>query len=215
VLPREIFYSGYVDERMLVPMLVIFALALPERTVRQGRVIAMTALVLFSVRIAEISVGWRQQAHMVERELAALDHIPRGSRIAAFAVYGNAVFLAPLNRLSHLPNFAILRKEAFTNTQWDVPNGQMMRPVYNRAWGFNGSGSSTMNSGQPNDRWPTLAKRIDSLPRGRFDFVWVFDRAIDRPWLRLVFRGPHGRLYRIRPEPARCEGCPRRPLARF
>jgi hypothetical protein len=205
-LPRVIMSSGYADQRVLGVVILLFPLALPEASRRQGRALAMIALALFGVRLAEVGIGWRVRGAALEQELAVLAQVPKGSRIAAFAVYSNAGLRAPFSGLDHLANFAIVRREAFVNTQWDFAGGQLMRPIYNRGRGYNDITSVHINSGRPRDGAPLLAQRVDGLPRDRFDFVWVFEQAIERPWLRLVAKGPQGRLYRVMAPPADGQG---------
>jgi hypothetical protein len=201
-LPRLLMTSGYADQRVLAVAILLFALALPEATPRQGRVLALIGLALFGLRLAEIGAGWRVRGPAMEQELAALAKVPMGARIAVFAPYSDGGLATPLHGLDHLANLAIVRREAFVNTQWDFPTGQLLRPMYNRGRGYNDITSVHISSGRAGDGAATLDARVDGLPRDRFDFVWVFRQDISRPWLDLVYRGPEGRLYRVMPTPS-------------
>jgi hypothetical protein len=145
---------------------------------------------------------------VLERELVALEQVPVGSRIAAFSIPSNTSYylaldaldeyFVPLHGRDHLANFAIVRREAFTNTQWDIPTGQLMRPIYLAGSSYNDWMSVRVRSNRTINV-PALDERVDALPRDRFDFVWSFEGPVNRPWLRLVYTGPRGRLYRILP----------------
>jgi len=77
------------------------------------------------------------------------------------------------------------------------PGSQIVRPIYNLGHGFNDRLSVLVSRPR---RWcfgETLETRLATLPRDRFDFVWMFGEQAQRPWLALVFEGPQGRLYRI------------------
>jgi hypothetical protein len=207
-LPWVALSSYYVDQRVLAMAFVLFALALPEAGPRQGRAIAAIAIAMFGLRVAEISIGWLQRGRVLDQELAALEKVPMGARIAAFSTPSNTshridiraprAFFRPLHGYDHLANLAIVRREAFANTQWDIATGQLMRPIHVPGSDYNNRASLTVRGGY-NIALPTLDERVDALPRDRFDFVWSFEGPVNRPWLRLVYTGPRGRLYRILP----------------
>jgi hypothetical protein len=195
-LPTSMLSSFYVDQRLLAVALVLIVLALPETNRRQGRTIAVIALALFGARLAEISIGWTQRGQVLQAELKALDYVPRGGRIAVASLASVCPYYV-LHGFDHLANFAIVRNEAFVNTQWDVAGQQLMRPIYNRDHGYNDNESGRFGTPRGRCYGQPLNTLIEDLPRDRFDFLWSFDAPIDRPWLKLVFKGTHGRLYRI------------------
>ncbi|MFN2473016.1 MAG: hypothetical protein ABR588_03725 [Sphingomicrobium sp.] len=134
------------------------------------------------------------------RDLAALAHVPAGSRIAAFAPETICAEW-PFSGHDHLASLAIGRRSAFVNTQWDIPGASWMRPIYNRGRGYNDETSTKLASSRfPACYGPKLIDRLDHLPRDRFDYVWTFDEPVSvsrYPWLRPRSSGPSGTLYAI------------------
>ena len=197
IMPYALFGSYFADQRLLPVVGMAFFLALPESDMRMGRRLAMVALALFGVRIGEISLGWWQRGQVMQAELVALEQIPHGSRVASVARLSNCDG-GVLHGFDHLANFVITRRDGFANTQWDVAGAQLVRPVYNRAYGYNDNNSSQLGSKAHRTCYGLpLDEIVDNLPRERFDFVWTFDAPVARPWLAPVFVGQHGRLYRI------------------
>ena len=71
-----------------------------------------------------------------DRELAALDHVPRGARLVSFVgrqlrrALGDDPAAAP-------PGLAIVRRDAFSNDQWSMAGAQLLtRPLSSRGWRF-------------------------------------------------------------------------------
>ena len=196
VMPSYLFSSYFADIRVLSAVGILFFLALPAIEGRKAQLVAALALALFGLRLTEISMGWVRRGAAMEAELAALVHVPRGARIAALSTEGHCDSFV-LRGYEHLASYAITRRDAFVNTQWDDPGSQIVRPVYNLGHGFNDRLSVLVSRPR---RWcfgETLETRLATLPRDRFDFVWMFGEQAQRPWLALVFEGPQGRLYRI------------------
>jgi hypothetical protein len=158
--------------------------------------LALFAIALFFVRMGAMTIGWHERGQAAEADLLALDHVTRGSRIAAFAPPTYCMSWQ-MRGFEHLPSLAIIRREAFVNTQWDTLGAQLMRPIYNDGRGFN-EGSSAALGGVGKCTGPTFATKLQTLPRERFDYVWAFHAPVAQvPWLRLVFAGPDGRLYAV------------------
>lgn|GEM_PF-477164 len=198
-LPFSILGTFFVDVRLLPVVGIAFFLALPEADRRRGHVLALAALALFGTRVAEISYGWFQRGQEMQIELLALEQIPRGSRVVSISRWSNCNRNV-LHGFDHVANFVITRRDGFANTQWDVAGAQLMRPLYNKGRGYNDADSGQLkDTAKRSCNGRPLGEIVDGIPRDRFDFVWSFDAPVSRPWLRQVFAGPHGRLYRIEP----------------
>jgi len=195
-LPVSLFNSAYADRRLLPALLICAVLAVSAPNRRTANLTAIIALSLFTVRLAEVGIGWWQRGSELNAELAALDFVPIGSRIAAFSTL-SACQSYPLHGYDALGNFAIVRRQAFINAQWDQPGSQITRPIYNRGQDFNGNGSLFITNPEKDCFGRDLDEALTSLPQSRFDFVWLFNRTTSRPWLQPVFTGPHSTLYRI------------------
>ena len=201
-MPRAVLGSYFADQRLLPAFGIMLVLALPAPGRRAAMRLAVVALALFGVRMAEMSLGWWQRGRLLQAELVAMDHVPRGARVAAMARMSGCAG-GVLSGHDHLADYVITRRDGFANTQWDVAGAQLVRPIYNRGRGYNHDGSVFIgDSRYPRCYGRPLDEMVDGLPRDRFDFVWTFDAPVVRPWLEPVFKGPHGRLYRVLAPPA-------------
>jgi hypothetical protein len=195
ILPQWLFESYYADARLLPVFCIVFFLGLGAPVGRSAGLVAMLGLALFGVRLAATTIGWRSRGSNAVADLRVLDKVPRGARIA---VLRSKSFCGPwvLSGLDHLASLAIIRREAFVNTQWDVAGAQLMRPIYNLGYGFNSSESGLVNS-QAKDCGDPLATVLAGVPRDRFDYVWAIGSEPQVPWLKPIAAGPDGHLYRI------------------
>lgn len=198
VLPKVVFGSFYADGRLLPVFAIVLFVGLGTPAGRVGTIVALLGVGIFAARLAMTTVGWQQRGSAAVADLEALDSVPRGSRIAVMSS-PTACEDWHLKGFDHLASLAIVRREAFVNTQWDIAGSQLLRPLYNRGRGFNDAISTRMAGKRSACDGTPLPQMLAGLPRDRFDYVWVFDDAADAPWLRPVFAGPHGRLYRIEP----------------
>jgi hypothetical protein len=80
------------------------------------------------------------------------------------------------NRMEHLGGMAMVRRQAFSNDQWDVTGAQLMTIVKRDAPAL-AVDPSQLVLGAPcaieNSR--TLDSSLASLPRAAFDYVWLID----------------------------------------
>ena len=99
----------------------------------------------------------------------------------------------------HAPSLAIVRRQAFVNSQWDSAGANPMRPIYNDGRGYNAVPSNLIGGPRRACEGRPLEEMLARLPRDRFDYVWMFEAAApaDAGWLAPVARGPSGRLYRV------------------
>ena len=73
-----------------------------------------------------------------------------------------------------MDSLAIVRRDAFTNGQWDVPGAQLLAPLGARGTRFNADPSQLVRRPDcPSDLRPVLAQRIAAFPRDRFGYVWT------------------------------------------
>src|SRR3546814_13430794 len=64
-----------------------------------------------------------------DRNLAALDHVPRAARVVSF-VGRTCPEYWKTSRLEHLPALAIVRRHAFSNDQWTMAGAQLLSVDY-------------------------------------------------------------------------------------
>jgi hypothetical protein len=199
-LPSTVLSSYFADVRLFAPLMMVALLGVYGGSARINRVLVVLALLWFSVRIAETTIGWTQRGHELSVDLAALDQVPMGARIATLG-HSSECGVWPLAGRGHAPSLAIPRRNAFVNTEWDIPGQHLMRPIYNSGIGFNDSRSAELFN--PAYGCPGLRVRtfLRYLPRDRFDYVWIWEAeapATALSWLTPVYTGPTSRLYRIR-----------------
>jgi hypothetical protein len=200
LLPTTVLSSYFADVRLFAPMFMIAFLAVRELPPRFGRHLAFAGAVLFLLRVGETTIGWIQRGNELTVDLAALDNVPMGARIAVLA-HSSECGVWPLAGRNHVPSLAIPRRHAFVNTQWDIPGQHLMRPIYNDGIGFNDSESAELFN--PAFGCPGLRVRtfLRYLPRDRFDYVWIWEAEVPpaaQSWLKPVYTGPTSRLYAIR-----------------
>jgi hypothetical protein len=199
--------SGYYVDTRLVSVLCIVALVAVrfEGNARTAGMVAAFAVALFAVRIGVTAHGWAERSKSLNAELGALQYIPRGARIANIAPERSCFNAWYNDSLKGVPSLAIVRRDAFVSSYWDIPGQQIMAPIYNPGTPYNGDLSFSPRgktrppgkvcSGVDFDQW------LLNLPRDRFDFLWVFQADLPEPapqWLELKYAGPNGRLYAIR-----------------
>lgn len=199
-MPQVLLGSEYADLRLLPAIFVLMLLAVRRVPAWLGKTAAVVGLAVFVARLLLLSLDWHGRAALAEQELAVLNGVPNGARIASFAT-DSVCGPWPMTGYDHLPSMAIVRRRAFVNSEWDLPTAIPTRPLYNRGRGYNDASSTVI--GDPafvHCNGPSIGERLDHLPQDRFDYVWTFSAPIASeryPWLREEARGPSGVLYRI------------------
>jgi hypothetical protein len=198
-IPTALMGGYYADLRLLPVAWIAGLSACRLADVPKWRnALAAVAVVLFALRIAVTANAWDERGDSLRADLEAIDRLPRGARIFALTPDRNCQSW-PNNGLSHLPSLAIVRRDAYVNTEWDIPGQQLMRPIYARDLDFDVWASVTPRGTDCTGR--DGAEVLASLPRDKFDYVWIFAvplPATGRGWLEPIFQGPRGTLYAVR-----------------
>jgi hypothetical protein len=165
--------------------------------------LALAAAVLFAFRMIAQTASYTHYDASYRRELAALDHVPKGVRLLTLVG-------SPCNdpwkrsRLNHLAGLALVRKSAFANDQWQLAAAPLLTVRRPDAIGFTNDPSQFVTPAQcpgiPKLR--TIATALAAFPRGAFDYVWLIDPPRFDPGrldgLAPVWRRPGGSaLYRV------------------
>lgn len=179
LFPYQLFGSAYADTRIWPVAIATALLAIhtgPEGAKLAAR-IAIAALALFAVRIAATTAGFAAYDREIGRHLAALDEIEPGSRVALLVRWPcEQPWRA--HRLQHIGSMAIIRRDAFTNSQWNVPGAQLLTPLGGEGTPFNADPSQFVGDRScPADLRPLFYERVAAIPRDRFDYVWAIDFA--------------------------------------
>jgi hypothetical protein len=176
VLPYQLLGSAYADARLWPVVYIVALLAIrPAETANAGLsgALAASAALVFAVRIAATTIGFQSYDQAFARHLAAFDTVPRGARVAVFTQFTcSPPWRRP--RLEHLDGIAMLRRDLFTNGQWDVPGAQSLVAKGALGTPYNADPSQLVRTRACHrDLRPVLLNRIKGFPRDRFDYVWV------------------------------------------
>lgn len=202
-LPARVFGSFYADMRLVPYTLIVALLALsaPKLSLVFKRIMFVGALAFLSVRITATSLDFVDKDRLVQANLPALDAIPRGARVVNFAVE-QCGFQWRINPLRHLGGFAIARRSAFTNDQWEVAGANALTVHYPDGEPFVRDPSQSVVIEECADSGlPTLAQALDRLPAGAFTHVWIHGTdpaGVELPFpAREIWRGPTGVVFEL------------------
>lgn len=203
-LPRIVFGSAYADMR-LAPYLFavgLIAIRFPDDAGRRFmQAVAIAGLGFFVVRTAAATASTWLYDQRYDRELAALDHVPRGARMVSF-VGRQCREPWAMTRLLHLPAMAIVRRHAFSNDQWTMAGAQLLGVRYLPGWPFVRDASQVVTARRcRHEVWRTLDEALAQFPRDGFDYVWLIDPPRHDPartaGLRPVWRSGTSVLYKV------------------
>ena len=178
LLPRIVFGSAYADMR-LAPYLfavALIAIRFPVGVnVRFATIVGLAGLAFFALRTGATTASMVLYDRAYDRELAALDHVPRGARMVSFVGRPCRENWA-MTRLLHLPAMAIARREAFSNDQWTMTGAQLLQVRYPPGYPFTRDASQVVTRIRcRREAWRTIDLALATFPRDVFDYVWLID----------------------------------------
>ena len=184
LLPFTLLGSAYADLRLLP---FAFAVALAGLAPKEGapiRAIALAGLAFFLLRTLGTTASFALYDADWRRELAALDHVPRGARV--FALVGESCDQPWAHRRrTHLPAFATARRGAFANDQWRMEGAPLLRVSLPLGYFAHDPSQISVAQACPHD--PNLLPRdraLAAFPRSAFTHVWLIDAPAASPALR-------------------------------
>lgn len=123
IVPRQIFGGDYADYRLSTAALMVALMAVDFRGKVPTWALAMTAL-LFVSRTGITTWAWYRDAQVARQLVAALDHVPEGSRVAtAVAIPRYQWFFGPFE---HFGSYAVVRRGAMENSNFALPDVHML-----------------------------------------------------------------------------------------
>lgn len=185
LLPRVVFGSAYADMRMAPYIFVValIAIRVPEGHLRFSRALAMAGLAFFAVRTVGTTTSLALYDATYDREMAALDHIPRGAAVVSF-VGRPCVEPWAMSRLSHLPGMATVRNYAFSNDQWTTAGAQLLEINYPQGGIFVRDPYQIVSQNEcGGEYWLSIDQALTRFPRAAFDYVWLIDPPVYDPAL--------------------------------
>jgi hypothetical protein len=178
VLPRIIFGSAYADMRLTPFLFAVAIIAIrPAQTASPKFLgtIAMLGLIFCAGRIAATTASLAMASARYAQALVALDHVPRGSRLAIFTQRACGMAWST-NRMEHLGALAMVRRASFSNDQWAVSGAQLMTIAKRDAPDFSVDPSQLVVAQDcPIEFSKTLDASLVALPHAAFDYVWLID----------------------------------------
>ncbi len=199
------FGTAYADARLApygVAMALLAVVPRAEASQHDLRRMAMIGLVFCLIRMTGTVTSMTIEARAWDRHLAAVEHIPHGSRVAGF-VTNNCKPPWALFRKNHLPSVAVVRRGAFANDQFDLGSTGLMHVIAPGVKGY-AMDPSEMITNRPcatGAGLRDLRGALAGLPRDRFDYVWLIEPQIDDPrvlaGLSEVWSDGTDRLYRV------------------
>lgn len=204
LLPRIIFGSAYADMRLVPYLLAVAVIAIrarPGADFKGASLFAMAGLAFLLARTAGTTISMWMYDRDYDRQLAALEHVPIGARLASFVgrACGNDW---RMSRFEHLPAMAIVRNHAFSNDQWAMAGAQLLSVQYPPGGRFVGDPSQIVVPERcPREMWLPIRRALTELPRKAFDYVWLIQPPPHDPALlrgfQPIWRDGTSVLYRV------------------
>jgi len=200
-MPRVLIGSGFADMR-LAPVIAAIGLVgttnAGGRLERHGGTIAAFAIAFLIARLAVTTVVFADLSRLWQRQLAAAEHIDRGSRVLVLA-YSPCLNAWANHRVDHVSSLAVPRREVFTNGQWALAGAQLLQVTYRRGAPFVEDPSHLLRPPGCAEGPAKILRAVDVAPRA-FDYLWLVDvpRAYwpSDPRLVPVWQDETGVLYR-------------------
>lgn len=200
LLPRQINGSDFASVR-LIPVAVAIAILSVRPLDGQWRLGAWLGLAFFGGRVALLLATMIGVSSTARRELAGLDHIARGARVAAFHITPCGPFWEP-RYLIHLQAMVATRRDAMVNDGFVTVPGQLAR-------------LSAAERARPrlpsNDTRAPVCRRADTVEFAKaygevdlrsIDYIWIID-TVGLAWpkdprLQKVWSDGHSVIFAVR-----------------
>jgi len=174
LLPSQMYGGSGADHRLPIAFfLLLIAASAPRFASRRiAAAVGMVAAAILVIRLGVIEHVWREADRVYSADLAGIDALPRGSKLA-IAQPPNLFHVVPVPEV-HLAVLAIPRGEAFVPTLFAIPGQQpvALKPAF--AW--------LAEAAQPQHLWAILsdgqAADREPLPAvlEQFDFIAFTDK---------------------------------------
>jgi hypothetical protein len=151
------------------------------------------------VRMGVIGKNWVQARHVYQPILSAIEQLPKGARVAV--ICGGDLFPYLANPpLEHVPNMAVITKDAYLNTLFAEPGKQVLRVVYGSTTPFSVDPSQTFRMDSPQ---VGKVNPFSDIPLDRFDYLMLINQRYfvhDYPaQLRSIYERDNVTLFKVAP----------------
>ena len=191
-MPRQIVGGDYADYRLISTGLLVACLAIDWPLPRWALYLAPA---LFLGRLAATTEGWQEGSRETAALLAALDHVPRGARIASAVASDQSRWR--FNSLEHIGSYAVVRRDALVNSNFAVPRVHMLTM---RDGGRNFIDASQRIKYRPGD----VIDLSRYHPARQTDYLWYVgppEPSRLPPGAVVIWRSRHGLLARLAKAP--------------
>jgi len=169
---------------------------------------------LLALRFAVTTASFVGYGERYQRELAALDHVPRGARVLNLSRVNCVDAGWQSQRLEHLANLATPLRGAWVNAHWSIDGLQLLEVRYRPSTGYAQDPSQLVWPAQCVDvtqpfatrNRHTLIESIPALPLDKVDYLWLVGErlppAARDARLRLIWSDDISELYATGATPA-------------
>ncbi len=192
-LPRHLGGGDWTDYRLVAVALTAGSLAIDWSP---PRLVLWLAPLLYLFRLGLTTTAWYADSRDVETMLRALDHVPRGARIAAAVVMERSDWAT--DTFQHVPSYATIHRDALVNTHFAVTGVHMLRLREGPPDFLDPSQRILRNPGAPVD----LA---NFAPAKGAEYLWYIGRddpATMPPGAVVIYRTPRSLMARLAKAPS-------------
>lgn len=175
LLPTTVLGSWGADLRLAPVAIMVAILAIgPARNPRFERLLFLAGVGLFLLRASYTCVQWWRADHVLQARLTLLDHVPRGSRLGFLSIEARCKNWA-LTPDRKLGAYAVVRRDAFTNTLFQIPGADIMtmrKPSDRRRW-YDGSQDIALRCPKGTPDVGALKERMMAMRDDGFVYIWI------------------------------------------
>lgn len=129
--PSWVFGSFYADMRLLPTVFALAVLSLrpdDQQEPRSLHLLAILGIAFFAVRIGSNTVSMAFWDRQIRAQIRVLDAVPVGSQLLTFnARPCKDVVLLGHDRNTHIASYALTKRRAFANDQFEMSGGQLLK----------------------------------------------------------------------------------------
>ena len=173
-LPTTVLGSWGADLPLTPVAMMVAVMAIgPAQRPEREKLLFMLGASLFVLRAGWTSVQWWQADRVLQSRLALLDHVPEGSRLGFLSAEAECRSWA-LTPDRKVGAYAITRRDAFTNTLFQIPGSDLMtiRRASDTLW-LDGSQDIPTLCPQGVPDMAELRARMIRMARDGFSSLWI------------------------------------------
>ncbi len=174
ISPTGVVGLWYVDLRIIPILLVMLLLAArpsDRMAARTRGFLVVTGIAFAMIRCALTTQSLHLSDLRWQREIAMLDHVPVGSTMITLVhESSDNDFNWLRERRQHLSGYGLVRRHIYSNDQWVVPGGQLLRVINKDAGPFITDPSQRVHTGLPGE--PDLDEIVAAVPK-TIPYLWI------------------------------------------